>query len=68
MITEQQLLDVGWFKGEERPQNNELVVYFFEPFNSLHIGTYSAEDDSVEGKSGFTTWSPEVTAWYPLPS
>lgn len=50
---------------DQRPQNDELVVYLFEPFNAWFIGTYDAETDSVGGSHGFTTWVPEVAAWFP---
>ena len=49
----------------DRPEDNQEVVYLFEPFNSWYLGVYDAENDSVYGKSGFTTWLPEVIAWFP---
>lgn len=50
---------------EQRPKNGQVVVYLFEPFNAWFIGTYDAVSDSVGGAQGFTTWVPEVVAWFP---
>ena len=56
-----------WNPQELRPNDGDLVAYLFQPFNGYYCGWYDAETDSVCGKSGFTSWVPEVTAWYPLP-
>lgn len=48
-----------------RPADGQTVVYLFEPFNAWFIGKYDAEFDSVGGTHGFTTWVPEVAAWFP---
>jgi hypothetical protein len=61
------LISSGWILGTQRPENEALVAYLFEPFMSLHVGRYDSEFDSVCGRSGFTTWQPEVLCWYPLP-
>ena len=61
------LISSGWISGTERPKNDTLVAYLFEPFMSLHVGRYESEFDSVYGRSGFTSWQPEVLCWYPLP-
>ena len=50
---------------KDRPEDNQTVIYLFEPFNSWYIGRYDKEYDSVGGPCGFTTWLPEVLAWYP---
>lgn len=50
---------------EKRPKNGQVVVYLFEPFNAWFIGRYDAASDSVGGAHGFTTWVPEVIAWFP---
>lgn len=50
---------------EQRPKDGQVVVYLFEPFDAWFIGRYDAECDSVGGTHGFTTWVPEVAAWFP---
>lgn len=47
----------------DRPSHGQRVLYYFEPFERWYVGEYDAENDSVFGKSGFTTWVPEVTMW-----
>ena len=54
-----------WIPISARPEDGQEVVYFFEPFGTIHIGEYEAESDSVFGKSGFTTVIPEVPFWMP---
>ena len=51
--------------SERRPRDGQVVVYLFEPFRAWYIGKYDAESDSVGGSHGFTTWVPEVIAWFP---
>lgn len=63
----QELVSKGWSLGKIRPIDQELVVYFFEPFMGLYVGRYDKETDSVAGISGFTSWQPEVLCWYGLP-
>lgn len=58
---------VSWNPQNERPRDGEHVVYRFEPFGTYHCGVYDSETDSVAGGSGFTSWAPEVTQWYPIP-
>ena len=57
-----------WRNAQDRPADGTHVAYLFEPFGTYHVGLYDAASDSVCGKSGFTTWQPEVTAWFPLPA
>jgi hypothetical protein len=57
-----------WIKTiYQRPQEGQKIFYYFEPFESFHVGTYDAESDSVYGKSGFTTVIPEVPYWMAIP-
>jgi hypothetical protein len=61
-----------WHPMSTRPNDGQLVVYYFEPFKSIHVGTYhehseTNEFDCISGKSGFTTVNPEVPWWMPLP-
>jgi hypothetical protein len=56
---------VKTYSQDDRPEDGQTIVYLFEPFNSWYIGKYIAEYDSVEGSQGFTTWDPEVIAWFP---
>lgn len=51
------------FDGTVRPEDKQRVLYYFEPFEQWYVGIYEAETDSVYGKSGFSTWRPEVTRW-----
>lgn len=57
-----------WRDAQDRPTDGALVAYLFEPFGTYHVGRYFADEDCVSGKAGFTTWQPEVTAWFPLPA
>ena len=50
---------------QQRPKDGQVVVYLFGPFNAWFIGKYDAAYDSVGGSHGFTTWVPEVEAWFP---
>ena len=58
---------MNWNKQSQRPDDGEHVAYRFEPFGGYYCGVYDKESDSVSGKSGFTSWIPEVTEWYPIP-
>lgn len=58
---------IEWKPQEERPEDGQHVAYRFEPFGTYHCGVYDSESDSVSGGSGFTSWIPEVTQWYPIP-
>jgi hypothetical protein len=55
------------------PEHGEVIAYYFEPFESWHIGTYHAPEVGdkysacVSGKSGFTTVYHEVPYWIRLP-
>ena len=63
--------------SEVLPKHGQEVEYYFEPFGKWYIGTFyfpeGYEDDksyegigyccSVVGKSGFSSWLPEVTKW-----
>ena len=58
-----------WIKTlEQRPEEGQKIFYYFEPFESYHVGKYDSESDSVYGKSGFTTVIPEVPYWMAIPS
>jgi hypothetical protein len=61
------LIGSGWTPWHTRPLDGEVVAYLFGPLNTLHVGTYSAADDSVCGGAGFTTWYPCVMCWCLLP-
>jgi hypothetical protein len=52
---------------DRRPQDNEKIFYYFEPFGSFHVGNYDSESDSVYNKSGFTSMVPEVPYWIEIP-
>jgi hypothetical protein len=51
------------YDGNDRPSDQQRVLYYFEPFEQWYVGVYHTEDDSVTGKNGFSTWQPEVTKW-----
>lgn len=68
MFKAEALRNAGWIESIVRPADGQLVAYFFAPFDSIYVGCYEAETDSVAGSAGFTTWFPEVLCWYPLPS
>jgi hypothetical protein len=57
-----------WNKtADKRPVDNQKIVYYFEPFDQIYVGTYEAESDSVFARgSGFTTIEPEVPCWADL--
>lgn len=58
-----------WIKtSDKRPKDGEKIFYYFEPFESFHVGTYEASSDSVYGKSGFTSMVPEVPYWMAIPA
>jgi hypothetical protein len=58
----------AWRKtANERPTDGQFVAYYFEPFSAVYFGTYEAESDSVLGRAGFTTMTPEVPLWFALP-
>ena len=58
-----------WIKTlEQRPEEGQEIFYYFEPFESYHVGKYDSESDSVYGKSGFTTVIPEVPYWMAITS
>jgi hypothetical protein len=61
------LISVGWVPGANRPKDGSLVAYIFEPFMVAYIGVDDSENVSVAGRSGFTSWQPEVLCWYYLP-
>lgn len=63
----------------ELPKDGDRVLYFFSPFETWWIGTvYLDQVDYFDNgelweelvvvgdAGGFTTWTPEVTKWYPL--
>lgn len=57
-----------WIKTkEQRPNDEQDIFYYFEPFEGFHKGVYDAEYDSVHGASGFTSMIPEVPYWMPIP-
>ena len=56
-----------WLPIETRPQDGQLIAYYFEPFKSLHVGRYDKTNDSVGSRSGFSTVIPEVPHWMPMP-
>jgi len=51
------------YAAQDRPTHGQRVLYYFEPFEQWYVGAYDADNDSVFGKSGFTSWLPEVTKW-----
>lgn len=63
------------FDASVYPVDGEYVIYYFEPFETWHVGKFvlnaDEEDDEITkicypmvfGHSGFTTWHPEVTMW-----
>lgn len=51
------------FDGNDRPIDQQRVLYYFEPFEQWYVGVYHADEDMVVGKNGFSTWLPEVTKW-----
>lgn len=57
-----------WRPIEKRPNDDQKIIYYFEPFKSVHIGTYRSNFDGIQGPSGFTTVIPEVPFWMPLPA
>lgn len=61
------LLQAGWLDGANRPLDQQLVVYLFEPFMTIYVGRYEESTDSVSGTAGFTTWCPEVLCWISIP-
>lgn len=60
-------MTLTWNSPSLRPSDGQHIAYRFEPFEGYHCGTYDAETDSVFGKSGFTSWTPEITQWFGLP-
>ena len=44
------------------PKDGQVILYWFEPFGSWHVGTYHKEEHSVSGRSGFCHWS-DVGYW-----
>lgn len=67
MSEKDKLIRLGWIPAEARPVDGQFLAYYFEPFHRFYCGTYDAVNDSVYGAGGFTTWLPEVLAWWPLP-
>lgn len=57
------LLSSGWNHPQKRPEDKQHVLYFFEPFMQVYLGTYDEETDSVCGLCGFSSWDPEVLCW-----
>ena len=51
------------YAGKDRPADGQRVIYYFEPFEQWYVGKYTASDDSVIGRNGFSSWLPEVTKW-----
>ena len=49
------------YPADVLPREGEYVIYYFSPLGRWYTGTYS--DESVYGKHGFTTWTPEVGMW-----
>lgn len=62
-----ELIAAGWTPGAKRPADGAFVAYLFEPFSAVFVGYYEQETDSICGRSGFSSWNPEVLCWYPLP-
>lgn len=57
-----------WIRtADRRPLDRERILYYFEPFESFHVGTYDQSIDSVFNRSGFTTVIPEVPFWMEIP-
>jgi hypothetical protein len=52
---------------DERPADGQLIAYYFEPFGTLNVGKYEEKYDTVAGRAGFTTMTPEVPIWFALP-
>jgi hypothetical protein len=56
----------NWISIETRPQDQQMIVYLFEPFGKFHVGKYHADEDCVvRVGGGFTTVIPEVPFWMP---
>lgn len=52
---------------DQRPVDEQVVLYYFAPFNKWYEGQYLAFEDSVYDKGGFTTILPECPFWMPKP-
>jgi hypothetical protein len=58
----------AWRKtADERPKDGQLIAYYFEPFGTISVGRYEEKYDTVAGRAGFTTMTPEVPLWFALP-
>lgn len=51
------------FDASTYPEDDEYVIYYFEPFKRWCTGRFDKEYISVYGLHGFTSWHPEVTMW-----
>jgi hypothetical protein len=57
-----------WIKTEkQRPNDQQLIFYYFKPFGSYHKGRYNKEHDMVYSPGAFTSMIPEVPYWMPIP-
>lgn len=58
-------MSINWNKTKDkRPEHdNQLIVYYFEPFGQIFTGRYEKETDTVGGHYGFTTMFDEVPCW-----
>ena len=54
--------------NRERPENGEIIAYYFTQTNSWHIGTFYEDGyGSVSHVSGFNSVNPHVPYWVRLP-
>jgi hypothetical protein len=52
---------------DERPADGQLIAYYFDPSGRICVGKYEEKYDTVAGRAGFTTMTPEVPLWFALP-
>ena len=52
------------FDSNTYPEDGEYIIYYFEPFKMWNVGEFYKDrcgESMVFGRSGFTSWHPEVT-------
>lgn len=52
--------------AREKPEDGEIIAYYFQPFNEWFIGTHFAISKIVFGKNGMAGY-PEIPYWIRLP-
>lgn len=50
----------------QKPEDGEIIAYYYEPFKEWFIGTHYAISKCVFGRNGLTGY-PEVPYWIRLP-